>query len=262
MQQPLEGLAAAFARVDLVVAERHGPPDPARADVLTVDQRPQREDVDGDPEVAVLERVRVLGAAVEAGVLEPRELLVRDLEQRVEAEQPAAEVTRQVVGLVADAVVDGRPGVLHDRAHLDLRAQPGEPLVAPRVADDVVIGPVAEAVGRIVLAAPGRVRPVDVELALDQRADGAHVVRVVDDHAQADEVGHLLERVGVLALARDLLDEALDGLGPRLDLRERDRLAVDRRAEPVAERDAERVVGFAAAKELCTPVTVGHWGPP
>ena len=209
----------------------------------------------------MLERVLVLGAAVEAGVLEPRELLVRDLEQRIEAEQPAAEVTREVVGLVADAVIDGRPRVLHDRAHLDLRAQPGEPRVR-RDADDVVIGPVPEAVGRIVLAAPGRVRPVDVELGLDEPADGAHVVRVVDDHAEPDEVGHLLERIGVLALARDLLDEALDRLGPGLDLRERDRLAVDRRAEPVAEHDAERVVGLTSAKELGTPVTGGHRPPP
>ena len=260
MQQAHEVVARALHRVDPVIAQRHGPPRPALADVLAVEHHPQREDVDVDGEITVVERLRVLDAALVAGELEPRELLVGELEQRAEAKQPPGEVPREVAGLVADAMVDGRPGVLHDRADLDLGAQPAEPLplLGRGQADDVVIGAIAEAIRRIVLALAVGVLPVDLELAVDQRPDRAHVARVVHDHPQPGEIGDLLQRVGVLALGRDLLAEALDRLRPRLDLRELDRLARDARVQLIAQHHPQRVERLLPTLVLNTPIAFDH----
>ena len=214
-----------------------------------VEQRHQREPV---------ERYRVSSGfdarGERPGVLvetdpDCHELLVGELEQPGQAAQPAARLLRHDVRrLVAEVMLDLRPGVLEDRAHLYLEArgsrESSDRRPAGADAADVVHRPVAEG-ARVVLAAPvDGVLEGHREPTLEDLGDAVHGVLEVSDHPEAEQIRDVPELLVAAVGPRQLRSEALPGLeaqGHGVDLELR--LGLQPAGEVRAQRRAERPQG-------------------
>lgn len=183
------------------------------------------------------------------------ELLVGVFENGGSPQQPPLEVGRKLeLTLVDPVVIQVRPGMLQQRAHLDLRAiawtrsegaafavfgstAPQQPVLEGRRLRSVVqdgrhiivesarlerYGKVHGTVSEFAdTEAPGRVlggRLIDFEVFTNEGADRGNVIRRFGDDPRSAEVIHHIDWIGVLRLFADgLLGEAGQFLGACLD---------------------------------------------
>src|SRR5579859_3812009 len=128
----------------------------------------------------------------------------------------------------------------------------GQPPPGRREGGDVVHGHVAEAIGIERRGLVYRVLLVNLELAPEDLTDPGDVLAVVGDDAKTDQIRHIDERVLVLlALAADLLYEALNALGASLYLDDVDTRVGDEVSGQCAQSRRHRLV-----RGTCGPVAV------
>ncbi len=167
------------------------------------------------------------------------ELAVGQFQQARREREAAIQIGGVLLGdrpLVADVVLELRPRVLQDRAHLNRRG-----LLLALDADQQVparVAPAALAGGLLTHVAVVE----QLHLVGQQVGDGRDVVAQERDHAQADLVGDLRERIGEEPLAVDaavrLLGERRHALGSR-----RHAEVVDARVVEQRRHQLEVVVG-------------------
>ena len=138
-------------------------------------------------------------------VADERKLLVRQLQHARQAVQVAEVLLGNLhAGLVAGVVVHIGPGVLQDRAHLNL-----EPIRKAVHRTNVVQRHVAKAVYLVRLAFVHGIFPVHLEQAVYGRCHFVYIVTVKSDDAYAYNVCNVREGGVLGALELQLADERL-----------------------------------------------------
>ena len=119
-----------------------------------------------------------------------------------------------------------RPGVLEDGAHLHLETNLvylREGRVAVQVLGDTantMQRKIAEAVYLVQLALIYRILPVDVEIPLEQRRYFIYIVDIESNHAQAHDVGYVVDTVILIPLKGKLSTELFFRLDPVFQCRD------------------------------------------
>ena len=187
-------------------------------------------------------------------------------------------------GLVSHFMADVGPGMLQQRANLNLGLQSqdfrrngdrdaGVPKLLRIDHDDVMHRAVAELGGTQSLAHVLAVGPVDVERLLDELAHRPHLIRSLRDDAPAAEVRHAGQGIGgqcafrmhiELAFAEDLLRETGDALGTRLDQGQRRKSSASLLENRLQKLRVEKVTGADCHESWhlqCYPVLIRQGRP-